>query len=372
MNNEKTDLSYWLAIHFCSGLGLKTWQKAFGDLSPIEVLENHALIEQSSLPPLIKEQMKNPDWKKVEETLCWQAKNKNCHIITMSSPYYPALLKEIASPPLILYLSGNINVLANPQIAMVGSRKATPNGQLIAKQFARNLSKLGLTITSGLALGIDAASHLGCLSNNGTTIAVLGTGIDQIYPKKHSLLAEEIIKNGCLLSEFPLKTMPLAENFPRRNRIISGLSYATLVIEAALNSGSLITAKYALEQNREVLAIPGSICQPQHRGCHALIKQGGALIETINDILDAVPYFESTCNIKKNTIPLLEKITSPVEKTCSNMLQYVAFDVTPIDVIIQVSGLDAGQVNHYLIQLELDGFLKKVPGGYIKLVRNIS
>ncbi len=226
-----------------------------------------------------------PNSKMVDEHLQWLASSKYHHIIRLGSPDYPKQLSEIPKPPEILFVSGSIEVLHQPQVAIVGSRNASPIGLETAYSFANELSKAGLVITSGMALGIDGAAHRGALEAHYPTIAVLGTGIDTIYPLRHTTLAEQITKQGAIISEFPLKTTPSPANFPRRNRIISGLSLGTLVVEASTKSGSLITARLAAEQGREVFAIPGSIHNPRAKGCHQLINQGAKLVENIEDIL---------------------------------------------------------------------------------------
>ena len=207
-------------------------------------------------------------------------------MITLHCNEYPALLKRIDNPPPILYIKGNYTLLNDPQLAIIGSRNPTQSGTDNATSFARHLGKTGLCITSGLALGIDGSAHQGALLGNAPTIAVIATGIDRVYPAAHRDLAHKIVENGAIVSEFPIGTQPKAENFPRRNRIISGLSYGTLVVEAALQSGSLITARLAMEQNREVFAIPSSIHNPLAKGCHQLIRQGAKLVETAEDILE--------------------------------------------------------------------------------------
>jgi DNA processing protein len=347
-------------------IGLKTWQKYFGQLSPNDVFADRALIRCSHLPIELKEALLNNDLIEIQDSLKWQ-ESENCHIVTYWDSNYPLLLKEISSPPILIYVKGKLDILKNIQIAVVGSRHSSPHGLITANRFSSALSHLGLTITSGLAMGIDTASHEGALLGIGQTIAVLGTGIDIIYPKKNQKLADKIIENGCIMSEFPLKTAPKPNNFPKRNRLISGLSLATLVIEAGLKSGSLITAKFALEQNREVLAIPGSIHDPHTKGCHYLLKQGAALVESIEDIFAAVPQLSFLETHRKEIHAPLKKEQIKLVNKCSTVLQYVGFHVTAIDVIIQQSGLSLAEVNYQLVQLELDGLIQKVAGGYTRL-----
>ena len=228
--------------------------------------------------------IKNPDWPLIDNDLQWALKENN-YVLTFNDEHYPTQLKEIADPPPLLFARGNPLLLAQRQLAIVGSRNPSSSGIDTAFEFAKTLSNHGFVITSGLALGIDAASHRGALAAGNFTIAVAGTGLDRIYPARHKDLATEIVKTGAIISEFPPGTTAKANHFPRRNRIISGLCQGLLVVEAAKESGSLITARMALEQNREVFAIPGSIHNPLARGCNALIRQGAKLVETTQDIL---------------------------------------------------------------------------------------
>ena len=259
---------------------------------------------------------------------------------------------------------------------MVGSRKPTPLGLENAFAFAKQLASMGITITSGLAMGIDGASHEGALAANGSTIAILGTGIDQVYPKKHVSLARRIIDNGgTLISEFLLGTEVKAENFPQRNRLISGLSLGTLVVEATLQSGSLITAHYAVEQNREIFAMPGSIHNTLSRGCNHIIKQGAKLVETVDDVFEELLILAKKINytiIKKEKLTECSKLDfkDPVESldlSYKKLLDCIDFETTPIDVIIVRSGLCAEEVASMLLILELKDFIASVIGGYIKI-----
>ncbi|WP_338049743.1 DNA-processing protein DprA [Psychromonas antarctica] len=278
------------------------------------------------------------------------------------SPLYPKQLKEISSPPLLLYLQGDSALLSQPQIALVGSRQCTPYGQEKAYQFAGSLSAAGFTITSGLAIGIDGLAHQGALDKQGKTVAVLGTGLDNIYPKRHSKLAQQIIENGLLVSEFRPATPALPSNFPRRNRIISGLSLGVLVIEASKRSGSLITARYAMEQNRDVFALPGSIDNPEACGCHQLIQQGAKLIVNAQDI----------CN-EYNHIPLIKPlITKPKnnQKTAHPLLAHIDFHLTTLEQLLSRSGLDLLSLQNQLIELEITGTITVTAQGYIKLANS--
>jgi DNA processing protein len=274
-------LRYLLALHRSPGMGAALLTNLLKNTSELASLFNN----KGELLLKNKRSVGPTDWAGVERDLKWLG-DPNCHLITPFDSEYPALLRQISNAPAVLFVQGNIRRLANPQIAIVGSRNSTVTGRDNAFKFAQHFSELGFTVTSGLALGIDAAAHQGALKGQGGTIAVLGTGIDKIYPSSHVALAHEIIEKGVLLSEYPIGVPPAPSNFPRRNRIISGLSLGTLVVEAALKSGSLITARYALDQGREVFAIPGSIHSPLAKGCHHLIRQGAKLVETAEDVLE--------------------------------------------------------------------------------------
>jgi DNA processing protein len=296
------------------------------------------------------------DWKQVDRDLQWQHSGEG-HVLTWSDVHYPALLKEIHDPPLVLYVKGDLSCLNQTSVAMVGTRNPSPGGSETARRFAFELASHGLVITSGLALGIDAQAHQGCLEAGGKTIAVMGTGVDFIYPRRHIKLAEQIIGNGVLMSEFPLQSPPEAGHFPRRNRIISGLSSVTLVVEAAIKSGSLITARLALEQNRDVLAIPGSIHNPQARGCHYLLQQGAKLVTSSDDVLEELGI---AANGKTS------ETRSVLAGTSGNLVKCIGFEITTIDQIQTRSGLTIENVVCELAELELQGVVMAVPGGYTR------
>ncbi len=301
------------------------------------------------------------DWREVEMTLRW-AEAADHHLISLDDDRYPPLLKTITDPPLVLYVLGNPRALLQQQIAVVGSRHATHSGLQNAKAFAQQLAAKGLAITSGLARGIDAAAHRGALVANGMTIAVIGSGLKRLYPPDHATLATQIVDmNGALLSEFSLQSHPAPWHFPRRNRLISGLSRGVLVVEAAPKSGSLISARHALEQGRDVYAIPGSIHQPLARGCHDLIKQGAKLVETAEDILVELGIHE--VEPKKCTIP---NASIYLTKDEAHLLAQIEHEITAIDVIISRSGLTAAEVSSILLSLELRELIQSVPGGYVR------
>ena len=252
-------------------------------------------VAERRLSGLARTQNVELDWTAAERALRW-AEQPDCRIITIFDPTYPALLREIPAPPIVLFCRGNVNALHNPQVAIVGSRKASHYGLDAAFQFAHLLGARGFTITSGLAVGIDGSAHRGALAHESGTVAVYGCGVDRVYPSRHRDLAEEICARGLVVSEFPIGSPPRPYHFPRRNRIISGLSFGTLVVEAAAGSGSISTAIHALEQGREVFALPGSIRNPLSAGCHQLIKQGATIVTEITDLTDQLPVLCATAS----------------------------------------------------------------------------
>jgi DNA processing protein len=294
----------------------------------------------------------------LDATLAWIAGDPaRRHVVTLGDPAYPAALLETADPPLLLYAQGRLSLLGEPSLAIVGSRHATPGGLDNAHAFAAHLSATGLVITSGLALGIDGAAHEGALdgaarSGRGGTIAVVGTGLDRVYPKRHHALAHRMNEGaGLLLSEFCLGSEPLAYNFPRRNRIIAGLTLGTLVVEAAVQSGSLITARLAVECGREVFAIPGSIHNPQSRGCHRLIKEGAKLVETADDILQEL------------RLPPPAPAQPDDAPAADPLLDALGHDPTTLDALSARTGWPSADLQARLLQLELDGRVARLPGG---------
>ncbi len=299
----------------------------------------------------------------VAPTLEWLAQPGH-RILTLADSDYPRLLRQIDDPPPVLYLIGDKTLLHQPQLAIVGSRNPTPSGVSNAREFARTLASSGLCITSGLATGIDGAAHEGALSG-GATIAVLGTGPDRIYPATHHELAHRIADSSLLVTEFPPGTPARAENFPRRNRLISGLSLGTLVVEAAPQSGSLITARLAIEQGREVFAIPGSIHNPQARGCHALIRQGAKLVESAQDIIEELGPLLGTLEAaaappQTPTQPVSDRLHDP---DYLNLFDALGYDPVSIDELIARTGLTAEVVSSMLLLLELEGHVSSAPGG---------
>lgn len=358
MFKQHPDILYWLAAMRLEGIGPIRIKKWFDQLGDIKNIFSGYPKDLDSITPKQIDALKNVNFIAAERDLIW-AQEKGCQLITINDDYYPALLKEIPDAPLLLYVLGDAKLLAAPQLAIVGSRNPTPVGKKAAEQFAYCLSQNGIVITSGLALGIDSASHRGALLAVGETIAVCGTGLAHMYPASNQKLAEEIQQKGAIISEFPPDTPPRAKHFPMRNRLISGLSLGVLVIEAALRSGSLITARFANEQGRDVFALPGSIHNPLARGCHYLIRQGAKLVETAQDILEELGNLRSLTEQR----PLKsQKLTAKQEF----ILTQIGYEITALDAIIVRSGLTAGEVSSMLLVLELEGYVKIAPGGYLR------
>lgn len=312
--------------------------------------------------------------RRLEQDLAYIKSQSDLQCLLFDDPRYPRLLREIPKPPPLLFVRGDYTCLSLPQVAIVGSRNPTAGGSENAERFARHLAECGFTITSGLALGIDAAAHQGALNARGKTIAVMGTGIDLIYPSRHRGLAQAILDaGGALISEFPLGVTSQAANFPQRNRIISGLSGGTLVIEAAVQSGSLITASYALQHDREVFAIPGSIHNPLARGCHQLIRQGATLVETAQDIVDQlaglISYKRQEAGSDPHSLPLFresekQNSSSPVDAAEQALLDALGFDPLPLDLLAERTGADIGSLSAGLIALEIKGLVQQIGACY--------
>ncbi len=369
---SRSQLADWLVVCAVSGLGPVQIQHYLQHMSLSELRRD---LESSSgdLPGparLSKKFQLNP--LRVEMALTWLDADPNHHILTLDDPRYPPLLKEISDPPLLLFVKGRIDTLSLPSIAMVGSRDATPAGLKHSYEFARQFAAKGLVVTSGLAAGIDGAAHSGALSirrQGFCTLGVLGTGADVIYPRRHSQLYHDIQRHGCIVSEFWPDTKPFSGNFPKRNRIISGLSLGTLVVEASRRSGSLITARLAMEQGREVFALPGSILSHQSQGCHDLIKSGAKLADCIDDVLEELPsIFQFHLEEVKNRHNINQE--PETDLPFSKLLASVGYEATAIDAIVEHSGATIDQVLGQLLELELQGWVAAVPGGYVKLKRS--
>ncbi len=298
--------------------------------------------------------------------LAWLRAAPDRHLVTWGSAAYPTLLARIADAPLVLFVEGKPSVLAQPQLAIVGSRHPTSLGRDTAADFAAHLARAGLAVTSGLALGIDAAAHRGALGAGGPTVAVLGCGLDRVYPPENASLAREIVaQGGALVSDFPVGTPPLKPNFPRRNRLLSGLAVGTLVVEAALRSGSLITARLAADQGREVFAIPGSIHNAVARGCHRLLRDGARLVESAQDIFDELhPILGISPKIATAHAASRPDAALPsLDKEYEILLDALGFEPAGLDAIVARTGFAAGAVASMLLILELDGRIQQQPGG---------
>lgn len=361
---EISQLKSHLALSFVPGLGCATHvelARKCVDLSNIFEMDSQQLRALGLKPSIIKK-IQEPDWSNVDAALEWLESCDEHHIITCSDPRYPYLLRDTEGAAVVLYARGNCQLLNKPQIAMVGSRNPSHTGLEIAQSFATALADVGLVVTSGLALGVDGSAHRGALNAQGGTIAVLGTGVDRIYPSRHRKLAGDILDSGLIISEFPLGTNALAKNFPMRNRIISGMSVGVVVVEAAVRSGSLITARFAIEQGREVFAIPGSIHSPLSKGCHALIQQGAKLVETVSDIIEELQ------SMLGYVLSRSEGETSSLENMPiqPELLTYIGFEPTSVDLIARRSGITVEKVSARLIELQLQGHILSVAGGYLR------
>ena len=359
----------WLTLWRLPGIGSRSVQKlldAFGTpehaLQASEQAWRQAGLKGAQLLPL---SARKAD---ISADLRW-LEAEHHHLLPITSPDYPAQLANIPAAPALLFVQGDKTLLHHPQLAIVGSRNPTQGGIQNAKAFASHLASRGFGITSGLAIGIDGACHEAALDTAGITIAVAATGLDRVYPAKHRNLARRIASEGAIVSEFPIGTRPRAEHFPQRNRIISGLSLGTLVVEAARKSGSLISARYANDQGRELFAIPGSIHNPLARGCHQLIRQGAKLVETAEDILEELgPLLPGNVS---HTMPQASPDTIKPSDEHAQMLQHIDFEPTPVDVIISRCGLTPEAVSSMLLIMELDGQITAEPGGfYIRLAEN--
>ncbi len=352
---ERDELEAWLRLLATPQVGRDTARRllaAFGSPQAVFDAGSAALRDVagalsaalSTPPPALEAQL--------AATLQWLAAGDLRAVVTLGDPLYPALLLETADPPLLLYLQGRAELLAAPAVAIVGSRNPTPQGLNNARSFGRHLSEAGWCVVSGLALGIDGAAHEGALEGQSSTIAVVGTGLDRVYPKRHLALAHRIAAQGLMLSEYALGTPPLAPLFPQRNRLIAGLSRGTLVVEAALQSGSLITARLAAECGRDVFAIPGSIHAPQSRGCHLLIKQGAKLVDSAQDIVE---------ELRPGTSP---PTTGPAAapRAADPVLGALGYEPVTLDALVERTGVSPAALNVRLLELELDGQVARLPG----------
>ena len=368
---DAQELQAWLRLTLTPGIGNTTARKllaAFGSAEAIfdQSSANLQQLGSDRLAGVLSAEPKNLA-AQLHTTLDWLQGAGDRRIATLGDPAYPSALLDIEDPPLMLYMLGTlashtdtaIQTIAT-SLAIVGSRNPTPQGESNARQFARALAGAGICVVSGLALGIDGAAHDGALLGGGATIAVVGTGLDRVYPKKHLALAHRIASGGMMISEFPLGTPPLTGNFPKRNRIISGLSRATLVVEAALRSGSLITARLAAEQGKDVFAIPGSIHSPQSRGCHALIKQGAKLVEVAQDVLEELQGWPSVPN---HCSASQAGTDAGAPDADDPLVTALGFDAVSLDALQARTGIDTARLQAQLLELELSGNVARLPGG---------
>ena len=379
---DKQELNAWLRLTLSPGVGNETARSlltAFGSAQAVFEQSAQAL-RQIGSEKLVRSIQAEPEGLRgqLQTTLDWLGAGEDRLIVSLGDVGYPSSLLDIEDPPLMLYMLGAqvnrvplaINNIASC-LAIVGSRNPTPQGEGNARQFAEVFGGAGLCIVSGLALGIDGAAHDGALlgadGSGCATIAVVGTGLDRVYPKKHLALAHRIAQHGMIISEFPLGTPPLTANFPKRNRIISGLSQGVLVVEAALKSGSLITARLASEQGKDVFAIPGSIHSPQSRGCHALIKQGAKLVETAQDVFEElrIPVVRNAVDLTQNEqLQALDTPEQPVgTPSRRSLLIALGFEVSSLDALQARTGLPTPRLQAELLELEMDGHVVRMPGG---------
>ncbi|MCW5669875.1 MAG: DNA-processing protein DprA [Hydrogenophaga sp.] len=362
---QRTELAAWLRLLLTPGVGLDSARKllaAFG--LPEAVFAQPASAWQTVVGARAARALEHPPEDldaQVDRTLAWLAEAPDRHILTLGDPLYPPDLLQMADPPVLLYVLGSVQALHHPRrLAIVGSRNPTPQGEINARQFAQALGQAGVCVVSGLALGVDGAAHDGAMLAGAPTVAVVGTGLDRVYPKRHLALAHRIGAQGALVSEYPLGTPPLAAHFPQRNRIIAGLSQGTLVVEAAVQSGSLITARLAVEQGREVFAIPGSIHAPQSRGCHALIRQGAKLVESAQDILEDLHFADPSAPDERARPDHSQGASE------DSLLRAMGHDPVSLDALQARTGLDTAHLQARLLELELAGDVARLPGGLLQ------
>ncbi len=363
---DLTEAGDWLRLTLVSGVGPITLRKLLTEFGSPEAVfsATHAALRSFVPADVASVIVGGGDAQGAQVALAWLTEPGN-HIVTLADADYPQLLLQTADPPALLYVKGRLDLLNAPSLAIVGSRNSSTQGAENAAEFARTLSAAGITIVSGLALGIDAAAHRGGLTGAGSSIALVGTGLDVVYPARNKALAHELAAMGTLISEFPLGTPPLAANFPRRNRLISGISLGCLVVEAALQSGSLITARLANEQGREVFALPGSIHSPLAKGCHVLIKQGAKLVDNANDILDEL----------KLKLPVLANATNAafempvIDHAEAMLLDHLGHAPCNLDALCARAELGADVTMALLLKLELKGLIESLPGARYQRIR---
>ncbi len=369
---QHDSLAAWLRLALTDGIGPQTARELLSRFGlPENILAAGFPALQKCVPEKIAYALSGPVPDAMQEqiarTLAWADIAGN-HVLTLADAQYPKALLSIPDPPPLLYAKGRVDLLARPALAIVGSRNASVQGMQNAERFAQTLSADGLTVVSGLALGIDAAAHLGALAamaasdTAGSTIAVTGTGLDLVYPARHHALAHRIAAEGCLLSEYPLGTQAMAGNFPRRNRLISGLAQGVLVVEAAMQSGSLITARSATEQGRDVFAVPGSIHSPLSKGCHLLIRQGAKLVESAQDIMEELRWQQRTPLSPAKPLPATEP-AGEADTPLTRLLALAGHDPVSIDQLVERSGWPAADIQAALLTLEMQQQMELLPGG---------
>ena len=359
--SDHNEAEPWLRLALIAGLGDATLRKLLVEYgSPQRVLAaRHADLKRFVAPDLAAQIADGGNADGARQALAWLDDPAN-HLVTLGDADYPQLLLQTADPPPLLYAKGRCELLNRPALAIVGSRNATVQGIANAEDFARALSDAGITIVSGLALGIDAAAHRGGLAGAASSVAVVGTGLDVVYPARNRELAHQLATRGALVSEFTLGTPALGANFPRRNRVISGMSRGCLVVEAALQSGSLITARFANEQGREVFALPGSIHSPLAKGCHALIKQGAKLVDGANDILE---------ELHLAAVTPAARVTPELDADAARLLDQMGYAPCDLDTLCARSLLGADRVSALLLKLELQDLIESLPGGQFQRIR---
>jgi len=345
--------------------------EALGGVSAVAAASSHDLTRHG-LSEAAAAAISRPDESLIESSLQWLSQ-PNHHLLCWDDDAYPVLLRRISSPPAALFVDGDPGCLWQPQIAIIGSRNPTAGGLDHARDFTTTLARQGMTITSGLASGIDSAAHTAALDTGAFTIAVNGTGLDQVYPRSSRSVAERIRTQGAMISELPLGTPPRRQHFPSRNRIISGLSLAVLVIEAGLNSGTLITARKAAEQGRDVFALPGSLHNPMAKGCHRLIRDGARLVETTADIMQELGPVAAELQMEirqrleqddEKDAPVVKRQNLLDDSDYASVWELLGFDPKPLDMIIEQTGLSAREISSMLLMMELKGMVKKQGDGH--------
>jgi DNA processing protein len=356
----------WIGLNLVEGIGparAHRLAQACGSPEKVFAMSLAELMEQGKIGTEVAGRIKALDWPcRVEEELS-RCRLVNCRILTLADEAYPALLRQISIPPPVIYLRGNLTPEDEKSLSIVGCRKPSMYGKEAALQFARSLAEVGFTVVSGLARGIDAQAHQGALDSGGRTIAVLAHGLDRVYPEEHRDLHDLIVKSGAVISEFPLGTSPMKENFPRRNRLISGLSLGVLVVEAGVKSGALITARWAAEQGREVFAVPGKYDSPTSQGTHGLIQDGAKLVMNLRDILEEFSLAHEEGGLIATGVGLESRL--PV-LTQEQLKIYHALHAGAchVDQLAAECGQPVSKLLSELLRLELDGWVQPTPGGF--------